>query len=105
MLRCIPKRPKGYIGLNYTTARGCDAYLLPFIPGCNRKRFGESSVVPGYATIRGFDDAAFNGLMRSHLTVQIDRELGNVSVHAIRALSGSYLSFYARFNRLVGLLH
>lgn len=62
-----------------------------------------------YARMMGFDDPAFDELMRLYLTIHTDHEGGNVSANAIRlvgsALSDPYLSFSAGVNGLAGPLH
>jgi citrate synthase len=62
-----------------------------------------------FARMMGFDDPAFDDLMRLYLTIHTDHEGGNVSAHTIRlvgsALSDPYLSFAAGLNGLAGPLH
>ena len=62
-----------------------------------------------YARMMGFDDPAFDELMRLYLTIHTDHEGGNVSAHAIRlvgsALSDPFLALSAGINGLAGPLH
>lgn len=62
-----------------------------------------------FARMMGFDDPAFDELMRLYLTIHTDHEGGNVSAHAMRligsALSDPYLAFSAGLNGLAGPLH
>ena len=62
-----------------------------------------------FAHMMGFEDAAFQDLMRLYLTIHSDHEGGNVSAHATHlvgsALSDPYLSFAAGMTGLAGPLH
>lgn len=62
-----------------------------------------------FARMMGFNDPAFDELMRLYLTIHTDHEGGNVSAHAMRligsALSDPYLAFSAGLNGLAGPLH
>eukprot|EP00494_Astrolonche_serrata_P030203 UN30470 len=57
----------------------------------------------------GFNDPAFEELMRLYFTIHTDHEGGNVSAHTTHlvgsALSDCYLSFSAGMNGLAGPLH
>ncbi len=57
----------------------------------------------------GFNDKAFDELMRLYLVIHSDHEGGNVSAHATHlvgsALSDPYLSLSAGMNGLAGPLH
>jgi citrate synthase len=84
-----------------------------------RRSFKDGRIIPSdpcnldmsanYARMMGFDDPAFDELMRLYLTIHTDHEGGNVSANAIRlvgsALSDPYLSFSAGVNGLAGPLH
>lgn len=84
-----------------------------------RRSFKDGTFIPSdpenldmsanYARMMGFDDPAFDELMRLYLTIHTDHEGGNVSANAIRlvgsALSDPYLSFSAGVNGLAGPLH
>lgn len=84
-----------------------------------RRSFKDASYIPSdaenldiganYARMMGFDDPAFDDLMRLYLTIHADHEGGNVSAHTIRlvgsALSDPYLSLSAGMNGLAGPLH
>jgi hypothetical protein len=62
-----------------------------------------------FAHMLGFDNEAFDDLMRLYLIIHTDHEGGNVSAHTTRlvgsALSDPYLSFAAALNGLAGPLH
>lgn len=84
-----------------------------------RRSFRDNTFIPSdaenldmsanYCRMMGFDDPAFDDLMRLYLTIHTDHEGGNVSANAIRlvgsALSDPYLSFSAGVNGLAGPLH
>lgn len=84
-----------------------------------RRSFKDGTFIPSdaenldmganYARMMGFDDPAFDDLLRLYLTIHADHEGGNVSAHTIRlvgsALSDAYLSLSAGMNGLAGPLH
>lgn len=62
-----------------------------------------------YCRMLGFDDPAFDDLMRLYLVLHADHEGGNVSANVTRlvgsALSDPYLAYSAGINGLAGPLH
>jgi len=62
-----------------------------------------------FASLMGYDNAAFIELLRLYLVIHADHEGGNVSAHTTHlvgsALSDPYLSFGAGLNGLAGPLH
>lgn len=84
-----------------------------------RRSFKDGSFIPSdadnldmganYARMMGFDDPAFDELMRLYLTIHTDHEGGNVSAHTIKlvgsALSDPFFSLSAGINGLAGPLH
>jgi len=92
---------------------------LPRIAAIIYRRTFKDGVVPeddtsldwsaNFCRMLGYDDPAFDELMRMYLTIHSDHEGGNVSAHATRlvgsALSDPYYAFSGGLNGLAGPLH